>query len=110
MNGTQSRWGVSTVADVARLDMGQSPDGQATNTEGKGIPLIGGAADYKEGRIKASRYTTQATKVCRKGDLILCIRATIGKVAVAGTNRIALGEVSLDFDHPKSRRTFSGTS
>ena len=63
--------------------MGQSPAGQATNIEGKGIPLIGGAADYKDGRIKSARYTTQATKVCRKDDLILCIRATIGKVAVA---------------------------
>jgi type I restriction enzyme S subunit len=81
--GTQAPWGVSTVADVARLEMGQSPDGQATNTKGKGIPLIGGAADYKEGRIEASRYTTEPTKVCCKGDLILCIRATIGKVAVA---------------------------
>lgn len=83
MSGTQARWAVSTVADVARVEMGQSPDGQATNTDGKGIPLIGGAADYKEGRIRASRHTTQATKVCHKGDLILCIRATIGKVAIA---------------------------
>jgi type I restriction enzyme, S subunit len=81
--GTHTPWGVSTVADVALLEMGQSPDGQATNTDGKGIPLIGGAADYKEGRIEASRYTTEPRKVCREGDLILCIRATIGKVAVA---------------------------
>jgi type I restriction enzyme S subunit len=83
MNATQPRWNVSTVADVARLEMGQSPDGQATNTNGKGTPLIGGAADYDDRGIEASRYTTQPTKICREGDLILCIRATIGKVAVA---------------------------
>jgi type I restriction enzyme S subunit len=83
MNGIRAPWDVATVADVARLEMGQSPDGQATNMNGEGTPLIGGAGDYTEGRIKASRYTTQPTKICRKGDLILCIRATIGKVALA---------------------------
>jgi type I restriction enzyme S subunit len=103
MNG--SSWGVSTVGEVARLEMGQSPDGQATNTEGKGVPLIGGAADYEGGTIEALRYTTQPTKICREGDLILCIRATIGRVAAAdkeyclgrGVAGLRASKVTVDF-------------
>jgi type I restriction enzyme, S subunit len=71
------------VGEVSQLQMGQSPDGRATNTQGDGLPLIGGAGDYEGGRVMASRYTTQATKICRDGDLIVSVRATIGKIAVA---------------------------
>jgi type I restriction enzyme S subunit len=68
---------------VSRIEMGQSPDGRHTNEDGNGIPLIGGAADYDDTTLVPSRFTTAPTKVGEPGDLILCIRATIGKVAVA---------------------------
>jgi type I restriction enzyme S subunit len=63
--------------------MGQSPKGIFTNNIREGLPLIGGAADLEDGRPKANRYTSRPTKVCRPGDIILCVRATIGKIAKA---------------------------
>lgn len=76
-------WHATTLSGVATLSMGQSPPGTATNTDGIGLPLVGGASEFHQGRIVASRYTTTPTKVAEPDDIIFCIRATIGKVAVA---------------------------
>ena len=76
-------WVHTTLGESTEIVMGQSPPGSATNTEGQGIPLIGGASDYENGNLRVTRYTNSPTKICRKGDLILCVRATIGRVAFA---------------------------
>jgi type I restriction enzyme, S subunit len=76
-------WASANLSDVVLLNMGQSPKGDATNVDGLGLPLIGGAADYIGALLSANRFTSAPTKVCAPGDLILCIRATIGKIAVA---------------------------
>lgn len=76
-------WIAANLSDVAMLNMGQSPKGDATNVDGLGLPLIGGAADYNGASLNSARFTSVPTKVCTSGDLILCIRATIGKIAVA---------------------------
>jgi type I restriction enzyme S subunit len=71
------------LADVATINMGQSPRGEFTNTAGVGLPLVGGAADLGEVTPVATRYTSTPTKICKEGDIILCVRATIGKLNVA---------------------------
>ena len=76
-------WTLSTLGTLTNIEMGQSPPGAATNNKGIGIPLVGGAADFENGYLKISRFTTSPTKISNKGDLILCIRATLGKAAFA---------------------------
>jgi type I restriction enzyme S subunit len=76
------QWSHATLGCIAEIEMGQSPDGQATNAEGRGIPLVGGASEFKLGELAASRFTEAPTKLSRPGDIVMCIRATIGKVAV----------------------------
>src|SRR5690606_33419417 len=62
----------------AELIMGQAPKGDSYNTEGQGVPLIAGASDLGETNPNPSRFTTSPTKVGQSGDIILCVRATIG--------------------------------
>jgi len=76
-------WSNTSLSSVATLDMGQSPKGEYTNTEGKGIPLVGGASDLGAKVPKATKSTTAPTKICQPNDLILCVRATIGKLNTA---------------------------
>lgn len=76
-------WVEVALGSVVRVDMGQSPDGQATNIAGRGLPLVGGAADLRDGEVSPTRFTDAPTKECASGDIILCIRATVGKLAVA---------------------------
>ena len=76
-------WTLSTLAQATIIEMGQSPPGVATNQNGEGVPLVGGASDIGKLNPNPSKYTTAPTKQCQVNDLILCIRATIGKVCFA---------------------------
>jgi len=58
--------------------MGQAPDGSTYNEQGLGLPLIAGASDLGDWTPQPSRYTSDPTQICSKGDIVLCIRATIG--------------------------------
>ena len=58
--------------------MGQAPKGDSYNTTRSGYPLIAGAGDFGELTPAPKKYTDAPTKLSRPGDLILCIRATIG--------------------------------
>lgn len=68
--------------------MGQSPNGESYNTTGEGVPLINGPVEFSEdsfGKTIRSKFTTQPTKFCEEGDLILCVRgSTTGRMNIAG--------------------------
>ena len=64
--------------------MGQAPAGESYNADGNGMPLIAGAGDFGEIHPEPKKYTTAPGKTCRAGDIILGIRATIGKKVLAG--------------------------
>lgn len=83
-------WAEATIGDIAVVDMGQSPSGEYTNSEGVGLPLIGGAADIDARGLKPNRYTSAPTKIAQSGDIVLCVRATIGRLAVAD-RQVCLG-------------------
>ncbi len=71
-------------SETDRLDkyceivMGQSPSGESYNYEGKGLKLIAGAGDFGEVYPRAKKYTTEASKISKYGDIVLGIRASIG--------------------------------
>lgn len=71
------------IKELGKILMGQSPKGESYNYEFEGLPLINGAADYENGYLKAQKYTTKPTKVAHYGDLVFCIRATIGLLVVS---------------------------
>ena len=64
--------------------MGQAPEGESYNVDGNGMPLIAGAGDFGEIHPAPKKYTTAPGKTCQAGDIILAIRATIGKKVLAG--------------------------
>lgn len=70
--------------------MGQAPSGESYNTNGKGLPLIAGAGDFGDLYPASKKYTTEASKVCERGDVVLGIRATIGEKVIAD-GRYCLG-------------------
>ena len=76
-------WQVVELNKLAKLTMGLSPKSESYNTDYIGTPLLNGAADFNNGLIKANKFTTQPTRICEKGDLVFCIRATIGNITFA---------------------------
>ncbi len=76
--------------------MGQAPSGEAYNTDGKGWPLIAGAGDFGETKPEAKKFTTEASKLSRDGDIVLGIRASIGeKVLSDGVYCLGRGVAAL---------------
>ncbi|GIJ09995.1 restriction endonuclease subunit S [Micromonospora andamanensis] len=64
---------------VCSVTMGQAPPGDSYNNDGQGLPLIAGAGDFSNGHPAAKKYTKEASKKSRPGDIILGIRASIGE-------------------------------
>ena len=81
-------WEEKKLGEVCDVIMGQSPDGKTYNTEGKGVPLINGPVEFGPdcfSRTIKSKFTTQPTKYCKEGDLILCVRgSTTGRTNISG--------------------------
>lgn len=82
--GFPKPWSDCALGGVAIVNMGQSPVGSSYNTSGRGLPLVQGNADIKQRRTIDRLWTTQPTKRCRAGDVILTVRAPVGYTAVAG--------------------------
>lgn len=74
-------WCTCTLSEVAHIIMGSSPKSEAYNDNGLGLPLIQGNADIKC-RVSCPRvYTSDITKECSPGDILLSVRAPVGTVA-----------------------------
>ncbi len=82
------RFRVVPLREAADIVMGNSPPGDSYNEDGRGIPLINGPVEFSEdalGLTRRTKYTTQPTKMCVEGDLLLCVRgSTTGRTNVAG--------------------------
>lgn len=74
-------WEEKKLGEVSEIIMGQSPDSSSYNSEKIGMPLIQGNADIFNRITNPRNYTTQSTKKCGIGDLILTVRAPVGAVA-----------------------------
>lgn len=76
-------WEVKELVSISKIIMGQSPSSDSYNASQIGLPLVNGAADFKNGLIEANVYTDAPTRTCKKDDLVFCIRATIGNLTHA---------------------------
>ena len=68
------------LKEVCDVTMGQAPPGSSYNTQNDGFPLVAGAGDLGPLNPIPKNYTTAPTRISSVGDIILCIRATIGDV------------------------------
>ena len=78
-----SNWEVKELGKIALVNMGQSPDSENYNEIEEGLPLIQGNADIRNRKSFKRYFTTQLTKVCDEGDLILSVRAPVGSIGEA---------------------------
>lgn len=78
-------WKASPYAIFGNLLMGQSPKSDSYNNAGVGYPLINGAAELQKDNVIISKYTSNPTRISGKGDLLFCIRATIGNLQFGQT-------------------------
>lgn len=88
-NKPSANWEIKKLHEVAIIQMGQSPPGETYNTSGAGVPLINGPDEFggKDplSKTQAVKFTTEPSKMCEAGDIILCVRgSTTGRMNIAG--------------------------
>lgn len=69
-------WSVGSFLDHTEIEMGQSPKGDTYNTEGNGTPLVNGPVEFGKYFTVKTKWTTAPTKLCKPGDLIICVRGS----------------------------------
>ncbi|MBW2663328.1 MAG: restriction endonuclease subunit S [Deltaproteobacteria bacterium] len=69
-------WEMKKLGDAAEVVMGQSPIGTSYNHSGTGAPLINGPTEFTEKYPIKIQWTSQPTKFCKKGDILLCVRGS----------------------------------
>jgi type I restriction enzyme S subunit len=82
------KWQWSKLFETVEIFMGQSPPGVSYNQNEDGIPLINGPVEFGPTPFSEtirSKFTTHPTKLCKKNDLLLCVRgSTTGRINIAG--------------------------
>ncbi|KGQ59622.1 restriction endonuclease subunit S, partial [Gallibacterium anatis] len=73
-------WEKCKLGEAANIIMGQSPSSKFYTDNAKDYILVQGNADLKNGWVMPRVWTTQRTKVGKKGDLIFSVRAPVGEI------------------------------
>jgi type I restriction enzyme S subunit len=74
-------WHKEKLVNISEIIMGASPSSSSYNISQIGLPLLQGNADIKN-RLSSPRiYTSEITKECEIGDILLSVRAPVGTVA-----------------------------
>ena len=76
-------WEIAQIDDISQVTMGVSPSSKTYNEDNIGLPLLNGAADFEGKLIKPSKFTSEPKKICKKGDMVFGVRATIGNIVFA---------------------------
>ncbi len=87
------------LGEVAEIIMGQSPPGETYNEHGDGLPFFQGVADFNYRHPTPRVFCTAPSRIAVPGDILLSVRAPIGRVNVAD-RRCAIGR-GLSIIRPK---------
>jgi len=69
-----------SLGQVAAIIMGQSPPGSTYNEIGEGLPFYQGVADFSLRYPVRRVYCTTPTRTAESGDILVSVRAPIGRV------------------------------
>jgi len=71
------------LGTVSKIIMGQSPPGSTYNEKGKGLPFFQGVRDFNYRHPSVRVYCSAPSRIARPGDILLSVRAPIGRVNIA---------------------------
>jgi len=77
-----NHWRAGTLSEIAKITMGQSPDGVSYNEIGDGTVFYQGRAEFGLRFPTRRLFTTQPKRMAAKGDVLVSIRAPVGDLNV----------------------------
>lgn len=76
-------WSIKTLSQIANITMGQSPDGESYNEESNGTVFFQGSTDFGWLFPTTRQFTTAPSRMAKKGDILLSVRAPVGDMNIA---------------------------
>lgn len=76
-------WEVGILGEIANIIMGQSPVGESYNTDKNGVIFFQGCTDFGIRYPTVRQFTTEPTRFAKEGDILLSVRAPVGKINIA---------------------------
>ncbi len=73
--------GEISLGEVAEIIMGQSPPGETYNDRKEGLPFFQGVADFNYRHPTPRVYCSTPSRIAHPGDILLSVRAPIGRSA-----------------------------
>lgn len=87
------------LKDLCEINLGQSPNSESYSQKESDMPFFQGAADFTEKYTKIRYYTDAPKKTAFKGDLLMTVRAPVGRVNLANVDcAIGRGVCSFRFE------------
>ncbi len=86
--GFTEAWEQRKLGETVQITMGQSPDGSTYSDSPSDYILVQGNADLVNGWVTPRVWTTQKTKTCEVGDLIMSVRAPAGAMGKTAYNAV----------------------
>ena len=86
--GFTDAWEQRKLGETVQITMGQSPDGVTYSDVPSDYILVQGNADIVDGWVTPRVWTTQKTKTCETGDLIMSVRAPAGAMGKTAYNAV----------------------
>lgn len=75
-------WKDKRLSQIANITMGQSPLGESLNDSGEGVEFFQGSTDFGWQFPTVRQFTTQPTRMAKRGDILLSVRAPVGDLNV----------------------------
>ena len=83
-------WEITSLVDICSLVMGQSPKSEYYNDTGEGLPFHQGVTDFGPRFPTHSKWTMVDKRVAEAGDILVSVRAPVGRINVA-PDRLVIG-------------------
>lgn len=71
---------IEKLEDIANVTAGTSPKGELINSDGIGLPFFQGSKEFGELAPRPERYTEHPVRTASEGDVLVGVRAPVGKV------------------------------
>jgi type I restriction enzyme S subunit len=89
-DGLPEGWKESRLDAICDFQLGQSPSSDFYNENGKGLPFHQGVTNFNSRFPSHVSYCTDLKRIADEGDILLSVRAPVGRINIA-TEKLIIG-------------------
>lgn len=89
--GFDKEWQSGNIGNKLNVVMGQSPHSEKYTFDSNQNILVQGNADISNGKISPRIYTSEITRVSKKNEIIMTVRAPVGELALNQFDNVVIG-------------------